>query len=226
MSKVFSVLLVKGQNTQFDYLSEVIEDFKLAHHSVDSSWEAVEYCARHSPALVLLDMQVDQRNALDIIQDINNLDPKVQCTQVVFSARKENYVQITALNAGADDFLVKPVNRHVFASRLNAWLRTFEKQRAQGSNKKVVKMTLDNDRFLAIVKDQEIPLQRKEYEIIALLVTKPKKVFSRKEIKTAVWIDANVVRDRTIDVHIRNLRIKLGPKHIKTYKGIGYSYIA
>jgi two-component system alkaline phosphatase synthesis response regulator PhoP len=144
---------------------------------------------------------------------------------VVFGEGDENYVEIAALNAGADDFLVKPVNKRVFASRLNAWMRRqVRSDIANGVSASNGAFNLDRDRYSLLVRNVEISLQRKEFEILALLASRPRKVFTRKEIKELVWGDVNKARNRTIDVHITNLRAKIGPDLIRTYKGVGYSF--
>lgn len=225
MASNHSVLIVSGQNSQFDELIPILEKFRLEVFTVNSSLEAIECLSSGTPSLILTDILIDNKDAIDLISDIHRIREDELCSIVVFSERRENYVEVTALNAGADDFLVKPVNKRVFESRLNAWMRHLE---TRSSRQNKVKgrgdVVLDEEKFSAYVKNTEILLQRKEFEIMSLLISKPKKVFSRDEIKESVWVDVQNVRNRTIDVHIRNLRSKIGSKYIKTYKGIGYSY--
>jgi two-component system alkaline phosphatase synthesis response regulator PhoP len=171
-----------------------------------------------------MDLLIDKKDAIDLLKEMDQLGLRRDTTVVVFSSRKENYVQITALNAGADDFLIKPVNRRVFESRLNAWLRrstAFVGPESSGNPNEVL---LNQERFSMQVNGEEIILQRREFEIISLLSSRPKKVYSRDEIKESIWGKSPKIRNRTIDVHIRNLRIKVGARYIKTYKGIGYSF--
>jgi two-component system alkaline phosphatase synthesis response regulator PhoP len=218
------VLVVKGQNSQFGKLLKVIEKQGYAYDCVESSVDAVNYLSQNYPALVLSDLLIDSRDAIDIMVETNRKSIGAESTFVVFSDRKEHYVEITALNEGADDFLVKPVNKRIFASRLEAWMRWHQVDNRMDDQTPSGEMFLDKEKFLAVVKGYEIALQRKEFEIMSLLVSKPGKVYSRSELKTNLWIDTQNVRDRTIDVHIRNLRGKLGAHYIKTYKGVGYSF--
>jgi len=220
-----SVLVVEGENSQFPELMKSIERLHLPIQVVRSSTEALNVLVREAPALVLMDLLIDRKDAIDILNDIDAMNNKDGGTRVVFSERNEHYVEITALNSGADDFILKPVNHRVFASRLNAWLRHYA-VRNRGNEGYIQRgdILLDEEKFAAFVKNVEVPLQRKEFEIVRLLISRPKRVFSRDEIKEQVWMNAQNVRNRTIDVHIRNLRGKLGEKYIKTYKGIGYSY--
>lgn len=220
-----SVLIVTGQNTQFDELIPIMEKLKLDVFTVNSSLDALDHLNSATPNLILTDILIDNKDAIDLISDIHRIREDELASIVVFSERKEHYVEVTALNAGADDFLVKPVNKRVFESRLNAWLRHLESRTdRQNRVKGIGDVALDEEKFSAYVKNTEVLLQRKEFEIMSLLISKPKKVFSREEIKESVWVDVQNVRNRTIDVHIRNLRSKIGSKYIKTYKGIGYSY--
>lgn len=220
-----TVLIVEGINSQFSDFLDEIRKRKLQINLVKSSIDALEYLSHSTPSLLLLDLLIDKKDAIDLLSEAKLNHISHQCTKVVFSDRRENYVEITTLNAGADDFMVKPVNKYVFTARLDAWLR--KHQSNSNTNGSVVQygdIVLDKDQFTAFVDEREVALQRKEFEIIQLLVSKPRKVFSRIEIKENVWIEVQNVRNRTIDVHIRNLRSKIGSRYIKTYKGVGYSY--
>jgi len=225
MAQNQSVLIVAGKNSQFNDLIPIIRKFDLDVFTVDSSLDALDHLSSGTPNLILTDILIDNKDAIDLISDIHRIVENESASIVVFSERKEHYVEVAVLNAGADDFLVKPVNKRVFESRLNAWLRhQIIRSGPQNKVKGQGEVSLDEEKFSAYVKNTEIVLQRKEFEIMSLLISKPKKVFSRDEIKESVWIDVQNVRNRTIDVHIRNLRSKIGSKYIKTYKGIGYSY--
>lgn len=225
MSSYTEVVCVKGTNSQFDQLIKVIENENVMVKCMERSEDVLPYLQRRRPALLLLDLVLDRKDAIDLLKEMEQNTIRRYTSVVILSERKENYVHITALNSGADDFLVKPVNKRVFASRLKSWLRKHAASQGlsdlSGNGREVV---LDEEKFVLVVKGDEINLQRKEFEIISLLASKPKKVFSRDEIKELVWGDGTNVRNRTIDVHIRNLRSKIGRKYIKTYKGIGYSF--
>ncbi|MCA1764077.1 MAG: response regulator transcription factor [Flavobacteriales bacterium] len=225
MSHRDSLLLVEGRNSQFKELSSILQKFKLDFKTVNSSAEALVVLGSETPGLVLMDLLIDARDAIDLTGEIRNSVKNCDSNIVVFSDRKENYVEITALNAGADDFMVKPVNKRLFESRLKAWLRQSTRQAiAENGSAPRGDIYLDEERYIAVVRESEVVLQRKEFQIMSLLLSKPQKVFSRVEIKEMVWLDSRRVRNRTIDVHIRNLRSKLGGEYIRTYKGIGYSF--
>ena len=146
---------------------------------------------------------------------------------VFLTARNEDYSQIAGFEAGADDYVSKPIKPKVLSSRLKALLRrnTFQTHASESNNLLVRNdLIIDKDRYLVKLKDLEVTLSKKEFELLYFLASKPNKVFSRDEIYSAVWEDGIIVGERTIDVHIRKLRDKLKIDNIKTYKGVGYKY--
>ncbi|MCH2213761.1 MAG: response regulator transcription factor [Flavobacteriales bacterium] len=226
MSTYSEVICVQGRNSQFPELTKLIESESFSYRCIENLNEVLPAIERRKPALVIMDLLLEGKDAIDLLREMELKGLKRYCSVVILSDRSENYVEITALNSGADDFMIKPVKKRVFISRLNAWLRNSSNSRAAFKfSKDGEGIILDHDRYMLLVQGDEILLQRKEFEIISLLASKPKKVFSRDEIKEMVWGEPNhLVRNRTIDVHIRNLRIKIGRHYIKTYKGIGYSF--
>jgi two-component system alkaline phosphatase synthesis response regulator PhoP len=226
MSSFAEVVCVKGKNSQFSQLSKLIEAEHLNVRCIENSDEVISTIRHRKPALVIMDLLLEGKDAIDLLKEMEQKGLRRYCSVVILSDRSENYVEVTALNSGADDFLVKPVNKRVFVSRLRAWMRSHATLRgAINIAKNGEEIVLDRDRYTLVAKGEEYLLQRKEFEIISLLASKPKKVFSRDEIKQLVWGDPNhLVRNRTIDVHIRNLRVKIGHRYIKTYKGVGYSF--
>lgn len=226
MKAAQSVLILKGVESQFDDLLKSANKICEQVNVVSSMDGAVDYLSKKSPPLILMDLIFDGREAIDFIEYVSQFGVMRRSLIVIFSNRKENYVEIAALNAGAADFMVKPVNKHVFASRLKSWLRQQALIQSNGAahSENPNAIILDEEKYVAIVNKNNVELQRKEFEIMALLVSKPRKVFSREEIIDKVWTQSTLVNARTIDVHIRNLRAKVGPNQIKTYKGVGYSY--
>ena len=220
-----TLLILEGKHSQFDELSKVIAKSRLHVHKVSKSEDALAYLALQKPELFFLDLTLDNRDAFDFLTELESKDLRGPATVVVFSERNEHYVEITALNSGADDYMVKPVNKRVLSSRINAWLR---RKILSSGNPDMTRVkndfSLDRERFALIIREEEVSLQRKEFEIISLLISRPRKVFSRNEIRESVWGSIGKGKHRSIDVHIRNLRSKIGSDYIKTYKGVGYSF--
>jgi two-component system, OmpR family, alkaline phosphatase synthesis response regulator PhoP len=186
--------------------------------------KALELALVHKPHLILLDIMMP---GLDGIETCNQLRmiPGMQNSLIVFlTARGEDYSQIAGFEAGADDYVTKPVKPKVLISRIQALLRRY-RAIPELSEKIITKeFIVDQVRYMVIKQDEEIILARKEFEILQLLVSKPGKVFTREDIFTRVWGENVIVGDRTIDVHIRRIREKVGTDHIRTIKGVGYKY--
>jgi two-component system alkaline phosphatase synthesis response regulator PhoP len=155
--------------------------------------------------------------------------PELQNSVVIFlTARGEDYSQIAGFEAGADDYITKPIKPKVFVSRVKALLRRYKDESSESQAGIIVAgdCTIDRERYVVIIEDREISLPRKEFELLNLLASKPNKVFTREEILSGVWGTDVVVGDRTIDVHVRKIREKLDTNSIKTIKGVGYKFEA
>ncbi len=225
MSEFPAVILVEGSNSQFSKMMSVFEKAALSVKLVKHATDFQELLQTGMPSLVLMDLHLNGKDAIDVMLDLQRLDLRGDYMLVVVGEQSENYVEVAALNAGADDYLSKPMNKRIFASKVNAWMRRqAHLDKAMGRNSANETFNLDRERYSLIVRNQQVHLQRKEFEIISLLASRPRKVFSRKEIKELIWGASSKARNRTIDVHITNLRSKIGPEFIKTYKGVGYSF--
>lgn len=188
-----------------------------------NSREAIKIALDEVPQLVLLELLMPELDGIDICIELRH-KPELADTLIVFySERSEDYSQIAAFNAGADDYIIKPVKSRVLASRLKALLKRHSSHQVEVAKAKMTGLTIDRERYLIFKDGEEITLPRKEFELLSLLSTSPRKVFTRKEISQLVWGYEIFSKNRTIDVHIRKLREKLGDKYIKTIKGIGYS---
>ena len=188
-----------------------------------NSHKAIELAKQEHPNLILVDLLMPELDGIDICLELRQ-DEKLKNTLIIFHTEtSEDYSQIAAFNAGADDYIIKPVKIRVLVSRLKALLKRYIVFNEPSVKKEVAGLTIDRERYLIFKDGEEIILPRKEFELLSLLSTSPRKVFTRKEISQLIWGYEIFARNRTIDVHIRKLREKLGNKYIKTIKGIGYS---
>lgn len=186
--------------------------------------EALEKVEKHKPDLVILDIMMPEMDGIEVCKSLRN-DSKWDDTIIIFlSARNEDFTQIAALDNGGDDYISKPIKPNLFKSRINAILRRKRAQKQEKTSQTFGKLILNHDEICAQIGKKTIPLAKKEFELLALLTSKPGKVFKRHKIMDKVWGDDVIVGDRTIDVHIRKLREKIGSEYIKTLKGIGYKF--
>lgn len=187
--------------------------------------EAVEIAKKEFPHLVILDIMMPVMDGIEACRVMREI-PELQNTLITFlTARNEEYSQLAGFDVGADDYITKPIKPRIMLSRVKALLRRLNG--STGSPTPVVQignLKIDRESYLVFKDDESIVLPRKEFELLALLTSKPGKVFTREDILSRVWGSDIVVGDRTIDVHIRKIREKLGDDSIKTIKGIGYKF--
>ena len=188
--------------------------------------EAVEKTKKHRPHLIILDVMMPEMDGIEACEKIREL-PNQNDTIITFlTARGEDYSQVAGFDAGADDYIAKPIKPKVLVSKVKALLRRLkESDSSADSIVKIGDLIIYKDEYKITKKGEEITLPRKEFELLSLLVTKPGKVFKRDEILDKVWGNDVVVGGRTIDVHIRKLREKIGDKSFKTVKGVGYKFV-
>lgn len=187
----------------------------------------VEIAKESHPDLILLDVMMPEMDGIETCEQLKTI-PELKNTMIVFlTARGEDYSQIAGFDAGADDYITKPVKPKLLTSRISAILRRSEESGGSGAKSEVAttkELEIDRERYLIYLRGKEVYLPRKEFELLSLLMSKPGKVFHRDEIMSRVWGVEVIVGDRTIDVHIRKLREKIGDRFIKTVKGVGYKY--
>jgi two-component system, OmpR family, alkaline phosphatase synthesis response regulator PhoP len=185
--------------------------------------EALPIAKKIKPDLILLDVMMPVMDGIETCKLIKS-DPDFSQTYVVFlTARSEEYSEIEGFNAGADDYIAKPIKPKVLVTRLSAILRRKIKE-IVAPTINVKDIIIDRESFLIYRGEQKIQLARKEFELLFLLASKPGKVFTREYILEKVWGEEVLVVDRTIDVHIRKIREKLGDEYIGTVKGVGYKF--
>ena len=216
------ILLVDDEEDILEFLSyNLIKDgFEIL--TANNGAKGLALAKKHKPDLVILDVMMPEMDGVDVCQRIREL-PELDETLVLFlSARAEDYSQLAGFSAGADDYITKPIKPKLLISRVNAILR--RKSRNKAVNKiEVGGIEIDQEKHTISCNGEFISLPRKEFKLLFYLMTIPAKVFTRQEIINEVWKDA-IVGDRTIDVHIRKIREKIGENHIKTVKGVGYKF--
>ncbi len=189
--------------------------------------EGIRKAEQEKPNLIILDIMMPKMDGVEVCRQLRN-KPEFDKTVITFlTAREEDYSQIAALDVGGDDYITKPIRPRVFISRVKALLRRSERAEALEEAPELITagdLIIDSERVTVTKGDEVIELAKKEFELLHLLVSKPGKVFSREEIFNKVWGTDVIVGNRTIDVHIRKLREKIGDHYIKTIKGIGYKF--
>ena len=196
--------------------------------TANNGLEGVRKAEKERPQLIILDVMMPEMDGIEACEKIRQL-PELKDVVITFlTARGEDCSQVAGFDAGADDYITKPIKPKVLMSRVKALLRRYKESHDSVSEDvvKIGNLTIDRDAYKIMLKDQEISLPRKEFELLSLLASKPGKVFKRDDILDKVWGNEVIVGGRTIDVHIRKLREKLGDELFKTVKGVGYKFVS
>ena len=192
--------------------------------TAENGVEAVKKAKKELPHLIILDVMMPEMDGIEACEIIRKNENLKDTIITFLTARGEDYSQVAGFDAGADDYITKPVKPKVLISKVKALLRRF-KEEPKSNVLKIGDLVIDRDEYKIILKGKEIILPRKEFELLSLLTSKSGKVFKRDEILDKVWGNEVIVGGRTIDVHIRKLREKLGDKSFKTVKGVGYKFV-
>ncbi|MGE0636957.1 MAG: response regulator transcription factor [Bacteroidia bacterium] len=218
------ILLVDDEPDILEFLKYSIEKEDFTVYTASNGKDGVAEALKHQPHLILLDVMMPGMDGIETCQALRD-SPKLRDTVIAFlTARSEDYSQIAGFEAGADDYISKPVKPKVLISRIKALLRRKSAQTQQASVE-TEDITIDPDRHIVVKKGEELNLPRKEFQLLKLLMSKPGNVFTREHILSDIWGQDIVVGNRTIDVHIRKLREKLGDDYIQTIKGVGYKFV-
>lgn len=208
-----------------DFMKYNLEKEGFWVYTAKDGFEAIQLAKKIQPNLIILDLMMPRMDGIEACRELRAL-PEFKNTIITFlTARDEDYSQIAGFEVGADDYITKPIKPRVFISRIRALLRRLETGDEKG-RVTAGDIVIDRERYVIVKNGEEISLPRKEFELINLLASKPGRVFKREEILSKVWGNETIVGDRTIDVHIRKLREKLGDDYFKTIKGIGYKFEA
>ena len=223
------ILLVDDEPDVLEFIGYNLKKAGYEVYTTQNGREAIAKAREIQPHLILLDVMMPEMDGVETCEEMRK-DESLQNTIIAFlTARGEDYSQIAGFEAGGDDYITKPIKPKVLSSRIKALLKRYkEKKEEKDTGETVIKMgglSIDKEKYQVRKGEKELVLPKKEFELLLLLISKPDKVFTREEIFSRVWGENVVVGDRTIDVHIRKLREKIGGEHIKTVKGVGYKYV-
>lgn len=218
----YKVLLIDDEQDILELIKYNLDKEGYAVETAENGRDGIEIAKKFRPDLILLDVMMPAMDGIETCAEIRKIK-EIQNTIIAFlTARSEDYSQIAGFDAGADDYIAKPIKPRVLVSRVKALLRRQLNVEVEQKPVSVGNISIDKEKYLVIKGDEELTLPKKEFELLALLISKPGRVYTREVILDTVWGNEVVVGDRTIDVHIRKLREKLGDKYIKTVKGVGY----
>lgn len=225
MSSKYKILLVDDEPDILEFLSYNLKKEAYNVYIASNGKEAVMIAKKENPHLIILDVMMPDMDGIETCREIREI-PGLKDVMIAFlTARNEDYSQIAGFDVGADDYINKPIKPRVLISRIKALLRRSGYIDSSSTDKADMGgIKIDRERYVVAKNGVEINLPKKEFELLALLASKPGKVFTREAILDKVWGGDVIVGDRTIDVHIRKLREKLGEDFIKTIKGIGYKF--
>ncbi len=193
--------------------------------TAENGFEAIDQAKKHKPHLIILDVMMPKMDGIEACERLREV-PDLSETVITFlTARGEDYSQVAGFEAGADDYITKPIKPKVLISKVKALLRRFKETEDADTNIKIGNLVINREEYKIMKGKEELILPRKEFELLALLASKPGKVFKREDILDRVWGNEVVVGGRTIDVHIRKLREKIGDDRFKTVKGVGYKFV-
>lgn len=193
--------------------------------TAENGGDGVKLAKKHKPQLIILDVMMPEMDGIEACEQIRKIAGLEETIITFLTARGEDYSQMAGFDAGADDYITKPIKPKVLVSKVKALLRRFKDDTGSTNILKIGELIIDRDQYKVIKEGQELVLPRKEFELLSLLTSKPGKVFKREDILDKVWGNEVVVGGRTIDVHIRKLREKIGDDSFKTVKGVGYKFV-
>lgn len=217
-----TVLIIDDEEDIREILSYNLKKEGFQVRTATNGLEGIELAKSLLPDIVLLDVMMAEMDGIEVCETLRKNEETKHLRICFLTARGEDYSQIAGLDAGADDYIAKPIKPRVLVSKIKALLR--RNSEVSSETQEEGSLIIDREKYLVIKDNNPIQLPRKEFELLALLASKPEKVFDRDVILQSVWGEGVVVGDRTIDVHIRKLREKIGDEHITTVKGVGYKF--
>ena len=219
------ILLVDDEPDILEIVGYNLKSEGYAVKTASNGLEAIETGKTFKPHLIILDVMMPEMDGIEACERLRKL-PELNHSIITFlTARGEDYSQVAGFDAGADDYITKPVKPKVLVGKVKALLRRLSSGAEDNNQIELDGLIIDREEYKVICNGNEMVLPRKEFELLSLLATKPGKVFKREEILDEVWGNEVVVGGRTIDVHIRKLREKIGDDKFKTIKGVGYKFV-
>ena len=221
------ILIVDDEEDILEFLQYNLEKEGFVVDTAEDGKKALNKVNEFEPHLIILDIMMPEMDGVEVCEQIRKNEDYDNILIAFLSARGESYTHISALESGGDDFITKPIKPKVLTTRVKALLRRHNGLNATKESNDIKKfgdLEIDNERLVVIVDGNEIQLAKKEFELLDLLTTKPGKVYKRAKIMKKVWGESIIVGDRTLDVHIRKIREKIGSKYITTMKGVGYRF--
>jgi two-component system alkaline phosphatase synthesis response regulator PhoP len=223
------VLIVDDESDILEIVSYNLESAGYDVYTASNGIDGIAMAKEQHPHLIILDVMMPGMDGIETCEKLRAIPELDQSIIAFFTARGEDYSQMAGFEAGADDYITKPIKPKVLVSKVKSLLRRFnssDKTEEQTKDSiQVNNLEIDREQYEVKLKGKVINLPRKEFELLALLASKPNKVFTREAILNHVWGNDVVVGGRTIDVHIRKLREKIGDKRFKTVKGVGYKFV-
>lgn len=226
MSAKQKILVVDDEQDILDLISYNLSREGYQVYTAANGKLAIDKAKEVNPDLIILDVMMPVMDGIEACRVMRAM-PEFKHTFMVFlTARSEEYSEIAGFHVGADDYIAKPIKTRALMSRINAILRRNSQEVVEEPTDKlqIADLVVDRDAFLVYRGEEKIVLARKEFELLYLLASKPNKVYTRDQILKAIWEDSVVVTNRTIDVHIRKLREKIGENYVSTVKGVGYKF--
>ena len=219
------ILLVDDEPDILEIVGYNLKNEGYQVYTANNGLKALKSAKKITPNLILLDIMMPEMDGIETCEKIRAIKSLENTLIAFLTARNEDYSQVAGFDAGADDYITKPIKPKVLISKVKSLLRRLKAESQEDSSVKIGDITINRDEYLIFKGDKKIFLPRKEFELVSILTSKPGKVFKRETILDSVWGNEVVVGGRTIDVHIRKLREKIGDNHFKTIKGVGYKFV-
>ena len=223
--KDIKILLVDDEPDVVEIIRYNLDQVGYKIYTASNGKEALKTAKKNIPHLIIMDVMMPKMDGIEACEQLRN-DVCFNDTIIMFlTARGEDYSYVAAFEAGADDYVTKPIKPKIIVSKVKALLRRLKNEEQTQEKIQIGKLIIDRDKYEVTHMEKSFSMPRKEFELLYLLASKPDKVIKREKIMEIVWGSEVVVGDRTIDVHIRKLREKIGDKYFKTVKGVGYKFI-